>query len=50
MNSHIMKEAIKIVNDRVIKMLNMGEINSEVFYRDVRTLTELIKASREIKV
>ena len=38
-----MHDALKIVNRRVLRMLNANEVNSEVFFRDVRTLTELIE-------
>ena len=47
MNEINMQDEIKIVNNRVLKMLNSREVNSELFYRDVRTLTELIDARFE---
>lgn len=43
MNDENMKEEIKIVNSRILHMLNYNEVNSEAFYRDVRTLVELIE-------
>lgn len=43
MNEMNMHDALKIVNRRVLRMLNANEVNSEVFFRDVRTLTELIE-------
>lgn len=47
MNNLNMQDAIKIVNNRVLKMLDSREVNSEIFYRDVRTLTELIDVQFE---
>jgi hypothetical protein len=44
MNKNTMQDPIKIVNNRVLKMLDSGRGNSDIFYRDVRTLTELIDA------
>jgi hypothetical protein len=42
MNKNNMHDALKIVNNRVANMLNSSAVNNEVFFRDVRTLTELI--------
>jgi len=47
MNNTTMLDALKIVNYRVVRMLNSSDVNSEIFYRDVRTLTELIEYKLE---
>lgn len=47
MNKHTMLDPLEIVNNRVLKMLDSGEVNREIFYRDVRTLAELIKGRLE---
>ena len=49
MNKNNMHDALKIVNNRVSNMLNVSEVNNEVFFRDVRTLTELIEYQLENK-
>jgi hypothetical protein len=49
MNKPNMNEALQIVNNRVSNMLNASEVNNEVFFRDVRTLTELIELKLEDK-
>lgn len=43
MNNHTMLEELEIVNNRVLKMLNSSNVNDEVFYADVRTLTKLVE-------
>lgn len=47
MNEMNMNDALKIVNRRVLRMLNTNEVNSELFFRDVRTLAELIEHNFE---
>lgn len=47
MNNTNMLDDIKIVNTRVLKMLDLSEVNNELFYRDVRTLAELVKLKFE---
>lgn len=47
MNEITMNEALQIVKDRVVNMLNSSEVNNEIFFRDVRTLTELIEHKLE---
>jgi hypothetical protein len=42
MNKINMHDELKIVNNRVSNMLNSNSVNSEMFFRDVRTLTELV--------
>jgi hypothetical protein len=42
MNELNINEELNIFNIRVTNMLNTKEVNSEVFYRDVRALTELV--------
>jgi hypothetical protein len=42
-----MHDPLKIVNDRVLKMLDSSEVNNEIFYLDVRTLTELVQKRLE---
>jgi hypothetical protein len=43
MNELNMNEELEIVNRRVQRMLDANEVTSEVFFRDVRTLSELIE-------
>ena len=47
MNKNNMYDALRIVYHRVANMLNSREVNNEIFFRDVRTLTELIKYQLE---
>jgi hypothetical protein len=47
MNKPNMNEALQIVNNRVMNMLDLKDVNSEVFFRDIRTLSELIQIKLE---
>jgi hypothetical protein len=43
MNDSNMQDTVKIVNNRVVSMLESGDVNNECFYQDVRTLTAMIR-------
>ncbi len=47
MNEIIMNDALRIVNKRIIQMLDSSDVNSEIFFRDIRTLTELVTIKLE---
>ena len=42
MNDLNMTEEIQIVNKRVLHMLDCSEVNSELFFHDVRKLSKLV--------
>ena len=49
MNNANMQDDLTIVNNRVIKMLDSSRVNNDTFYRDVRTLTELIQLQLKLE-
>ena len=51
MNELNINQSLRIVNKRVLQMLDSSMVNNELFFRDIRTLVELIdfKLNKEEK-
>jgi hypothetical protein len=49
MNTTIMNDKLNVVNSRVSRMLDASDINNESFFRDVRTLTELVEHKLQLE-